>query len=320
MVHDAEKHAVSGAPDTLVIDVLSKLYGPVRFEHKLHAGMSQMGRGCGECHHYSPAGEIPSCRSCHQPGSDAADLSKPGLKGAYHRQCLACHREWSHETQCVLCHSQLTPDSLAVRVADPTDIMGTTHPVITVPAKRVYQTPYQPGAMVTFQHKEHIELFALRCVDCHRRENCGNCHDLQKRPQAARSQEEVHGICNDCHKSDACAKCHDVHERPQFSHNTTGWPLSRYHQNLDCRACHPTGRRIGALDPACVTCHGGWSPANFRHAVTGLQLDEIHAQAECQDCHAERAFDAKPTCAGCHDDGRTAETAPPGTRVPIGGP
>jgi len=99
--------------------------------------------------------------------------------------------------------------------------------------------------VVTFQHREHVELFGFQCFDCHREESCSNCHDVQAGSRPQRTQEEVHAICNDCHGKDLCAKCHDQRERPGFTHNRTGWPLSGYHQELDCWACHPKGKRMG---------------------------------------------------------------------------
>ncbi len=116
-------------------------------------------------------------------------------------------------------------------------------------------------------------------------------------------------------RADACSKCHDTRERPGFSHNKTGWPLNQYHKQLDCWACHPTGKKISKLNSMCVSCHAGWTQANFKHAVTGLHLDEVHAELDCADCHTDNKYDADPKCADCHDDGRTAKTSPPGMRT-----
>jgi DnaJ-class molecular chaperone len=110
-----------------------------------------------------------------------------------------------------------------------------------------------------------------------------------------------------------CAHCHLKGEMAGFSHARTGWPLSRYHKNLDCRACHPSGRKIGRLNRDCVACHDGWAAGTFRHAVTGLVLDEIHAEMDCADCHVDRMFELKPSCANCHDDGRAYPESSPGT-------
>jgi predicted CXXCH cytochrome family protein len=199
---------------------------------------------------------------------------------------------------------------------DPTDIMGKSHPIINVPAKKVYYTPHKPAPTVTFYHEEHIELFGLRCVNCHRQENCNYCHDIDKPVRPAKSQEEVHAVCSGCHQTDGCNKCHDTRERPGFTHASTGWPLNRYHNSLDCRACHPTGRKIAKLNRECTTCHN-WNAETFAHEVTGLQLDEIHAQIDCADCHTGNKYSAAPACASCHDDNRSVKAKPPGKFIKV---
>lgn len=309
-------HTPAEGPKVAILDQLVDFYQPVRFNHKLHAEMVGMGEGCAQCHHYSPAGKIPPCRECHgQIASETQDLRKPGLKGAFHRQCMGCHREWSHATECVICHIPREGQTIAEDGKDQTDIVGIKHPLIPEPAKKVYYTPYEAGPMVTFYHKEHIDLFGLRCVNCHQKENCAYCHDFQKPANLKKTDEEVHAICTGCHGKHKCSKCHDTREKPAFSHSDTGWPLSRYHVWLDCRACHPTGKRISRLNRNCVNCHGGWNQETFAHAVTGLRLDEIHYELECGDCHIDRKFQNKPDCAGCHDDGRSPKENPPGNWI-----
>lgn len=305
-------HTLPESPDTVVLDLLTDLYQAVQFNHRLHANMAQMGDDCATCHHYSPPGQIPPCRECHSSTRSEVNLEQPSLKGAYHRHCLSCHREWSHETKCVVCHLPISGRAMAPNGFDSTDIMGVSHPVITEPDKRVYQTPYQEGPVVTFYHSEHVDLFGLRCVDCHREESCGRCHDITKPARYVKTDEEIHATCNNCHREDECAKCHSTKELPAFSHEITGWPMSRYHRQLDCRACHPTGRRIARLNNDCNNCHRGWNSGNFDHAVTGLVLDEMHRELDCSDCHPGGRLGAKPGCDDCHDDGRTAATHPPG--------
>jgi predicted CXXCH cytochrome family protein len=317
MVHQTSKHALAEAADSLLLDDLVDLYQPVRFSHKVHARMAEMGADCATCHHYSPPGVIPPCKECHAVTAESGDLRKPNLKGAYHRQCLACHVEWSHETKCTICHDPRPGAATTSGLQDPTDIIGSSHPIIAAPAKRVYRTPYEPGPVVTFQHQEHTDLFGFQCVDCHRQESCAACHDWQKTTAQARTQAQVHAICNGCHENDPCAKCHDKTERAGFSHNRTGWPLNPYHRKLGCWSCHPRGKAFSNVDRMCKSCHGEWTPENFSHAITGLQLDEMHAALDCAACHREQRFDEDPVCSDCHDDGRTADTAPPGMKAKL---
>ncbi|MBI5507612.1 MAG: cytochrome c3 family protein [Deltaproteobacteria bacterium] len=132
-------HDIIEAPEQILINKLADQYAGVQFNHKLHAGMSEMGKGCAVCHHFCPPGKIPSCESCHEAGGRPADLRQPGLKGAYHRQCLQCHREWSHETDCTVCHLQKTGTS------------SPTAPSVTCrrPAPRARRRPALPDARST---------------------------------------------------------------------------------------------------------------------------------------------------------------------------
>ncbi len=61
---------------------------------------------CAGCHHHSPAEtRPPPCRACH--GEAAATRDMPGLKVAYHRQCMGCHAEMGIKAQkCTDCHAE----------------------------------------------------------------------------------------------------------------------------------------------------------------------------------------------------------------------
>ena len=94
------------APETLVLGSLVEIYGPVDFAHQAHAGYA--GEECSRCHHHQKAEEpFRPCNSCHQRRLfQAADqLNRPGVVGAYHRQCINCHVEMgSGPTGCTDCH------------------------------------------------------------------------------------------------------------------------------------------------------------------------------------------------------------------------
>ncbi|MCJ7801965.1 MAG: cytochrome c family protein, partial [Candidatus Marinimicrobia bacterium] len=97
----SSEYSFEAGPDIVVLERLTEFFKPVTFYHGLHASMSDISDGCTVCHHYSEkSGEIPSCSNCHKDNSDLTNLNMPSLKGAYHRQCLACHREWSHKDEC----------------------------------------------------------------------------------------------------------------------------------------------------------------------------------------------------------------------------
>jgi len=96
-------------PETITLDILSKRYGPVEFSHSYHA---EMAGDCASCHHHSAKGVTPACGECHEPitvyyykGSERE--TGIGLKGAYHHQCLGCHKEMeSGPVGCTDCHER----------------------------------------------------------------------------------------------------------------------------------------------------------------------------------------------------------------------
>ncbi len=62
---------------------------------------------CQGCHHNTPVGQLPpSCTSCHSAPFDENNLNRPGLKGAYHLQCVGCHQKMGLDNLqgCSDCH------------------------------------------------------------------------------------------------------------------------------------------------------------------------------------------------------------------------
>ena len=124
---------VIAAPETVSIDRLANLFGPVQFDHQLHADYAS----CVECHHHT-TGQTPSnplCLNCHDNHTRTSNVSCsfchstspyteeneqtatpkvkfhidiPDLKAAYHLSCLNCHQAiGAGPTECLDCH-QLT--------------------------------------------------------------------------------------------------------------------------------------------------------------------------------------------------------------------
>ncbi|MBI9080309.1 MAG: class III cytochrome c [Pseudodesulfovibrio sp.] len=94
-------------PENVVIGTLSDKYEPGKLPHRkivqrlikdmqgdslagyFHGQETLM---CQGCHHKSPASKTPpKCSSCHGTPFDPATPNKPGLKAAYHGQCMSCH-------------------------------------------------------------------------------------------------------------------------------------------------------------------------------------------------------------------------------------
>lgn len=277
-------------PEVVILRELQELYQPVPFNHRAHAQMADMWNGCVTCHHHHPnshaldraaehtatgtvdppvdqpavapasssgrhmqeeADEIPACKSCHPIAADTADIAMPSLKGAYHRQCLSCHREWAHENACVVCHEPLKHEGELVHEPTAGDILGRMHPPIEPPVEKLYVARFTPvaGGNVLFRHDEHVARYGLRCVDCHQNDNCSRCHGPAAAAEhvsgpltPADSWRQSHGPCLTCHAEQRCEHCHYAESQmppAPFDHRVTGQLLDADHQGLACAQCHP---------------------------------------------------------------------------------
>ncbi len=116
--------ATDDIPENVTIGRLEDRFEPAAFPHgkvvkalidktrtsKL-AGYfhSEKGTLCQGCHHNSPSAEKPPlCSSCHGETIEGADAFRPGLVGAYHQQCIGCHKTMGIEKpdsrDCNACH------------------------------------------------------------------------------------------------------------------------------------------------------------------------------------------------------------------------
>jgi len=118
------------APETMTIGALANLYRPVPFSHVRHTklarckdchhhttGQQDMDPNCSRCHAYSPEASIVACKDCHTQKQfypeqvTAGDhrnlyhIDKPGLKGAYHLNCVPCHAKKNAPSDCEGCHA-----------------------------------------------------------------------------------------------------------------------------------------------------------------------------------------------------------------------
>ena len=314
----ADQDTAQQGPGLILLDMLKgqprdkDFFGPVPFNH---AGHARMADNCTVCHHHTPEGQAhPECRSCHEPQLVREDIAKPSLKGAYHRQCMGCHREWAQGDHCQSCHRPIGEANASGELSAAALYMGKPHPVIAKPDVEIYQTEHRPGvkSRVVFSHKHHIERYGNSCVDCHRSDNCMRCHEAGKQHvQRVRTPEEHHQSCVGCHRVDDEARCGDCHRKPDepapkpFDHADTGWPLASYHQAVNCRGCHKQ-TPFTSLDKRCSACHS--APAAETQAArtrSGASGPRAH-QPFLGYVRSERA--SGEVCVACHQD--LAEDAP----------
>ena len=176
-------------PDECRLYHLADQYETAIFSHTNHVEYAD---DCETCHHHSSRVETaPPCRECH--GVTSGDLRLPGLKGAYHRQCMNCHREMgSGPLDCVGCHAKTDgsvkdPYALALEAVEDTILLGHLA---------------QDFGGVSFKHRLHVEV-TDSCAQCHHQEKgyektppCRECHNTRDDLKHA-----YHEQCLACHQT-----------------------------------------------------------------------------------------------------------------------
>jgi len=308
-------------PDKIEIGTLENIFEPVHFDHKLHADMTAMGEGCNTCHHHGSEGVYEPCADCHVSGEENASMTMPTINGAYHRNCLNCHQSWTGDEVCKTCHIQKKFRFNLRKSLDATDILAHHHEEIIVPEVFHFVSPGSDQKPVSFQHKEHVELYRFKCENCHRQTDCTTCHNYT--PVAAdvvKSLAVHHDPCSTCHdtvKEEGCKSCHSSTPSNGFTHARTGFELKQFHQSLSCITCHEGTKPITALDPTCTNCHTNFEVDEFDHAATGLILNDEHIEFDCYECHTDDQYDITPSCMECHDDDLSFPTDIPGERIQL---
>lgn len=96
------------SPKEIVIKDIQKAQPPVTLSHEKHA--KTLSIKCVECHHTYKEGEkkVEKCSSCHKA---EAEGKKVGLKEAYHKNCIECHKKEkaagkAAPTLCKDCHKK----------------------------------------------------------------------------------------------------------------------------------------------------------------------------------------------------------------------
>lgn len=288
-------------PDTVRIDSIALHYSPVAFDHRLHVSMTELAGDCPTCHHETePDQPITACSECHASSSDNASFSRPSLKGAFHRQCLGCHREWSQENACASCHEEATGDPQRWIPPDLTDTVDAPHADVLANPCYTYTTGNERLPVVTFHHTDHTLVFGLQCSDCHRGSSCNACHGPEAAPRAVNRYDS----CYTCHASQNCVLCHSPGERPAFNHATSvGWGLGSSHRGLPCTDCHGQERNFAAPASAtCLACHQAPDATRSGHADSDVPLLGSHAYFDCTNCHRGDDAATISQCDRCHAD------------------
>lgn len=228
------EYAVDDGPDTVTIDQLADVYGPVEFDHVGHAKWCELGNGCVDCHHVDTGG-ITSCGECHEASPVRKDMTVPSLKAVYHLNCMGCHLDWGHENACRYCHGIAGKDADKGSLPDKKVAAQNTY---------VYKSGHE-GGVVTFDHKDHMGMYEGQCTACHAGESCKSCHDVAVQAIAEPASLDFGVTCGSCHDG-------NVDQIGAFKHASTGLELSENHVELECSDCH-TDRNF--IVKSCVDCH-----------------------------------------------------------------
>ncbi len=261
------------------------------------------------------------CTQCHGTGKDAMPA-----------RCAACHKDvgW------LAARNRGFHGSPAVKGKS----CASCHPDHAGPDFQLVKWP--EGTASRFDHRK--AGWALE--GSHRKIECEKCHVATYRASpaarlAAGGKSNWTGLeqtCTSCHEDihrgalgETCTGCHDAGQwtvTPGFQHDTTAYPLTGKHRDVECDKCHATERLPLKRDPrgnpipiyrpvpaqSCGTCHAdvhkgafgsncsachntkGFSEITatrgFDHARTEFPLRGRHAVVKCADCHKD--FTSEP--------------------------
>ncbi len=184
-----------------------------------------------------------------------------------------------------------------------------------VPAEQEEKVPVRlllenTGGAVVFDHKVHVEKYALECVACHHELSpntassadlevldCGSCHGiLFDEKFVAEHQDMEKGIYT---SKMQCATCHHI----EFTKTDWGHDMHSEDFGLDCTSCHHEDTDIEPEPQNCANCHfTGYTPAD--DPMPSLK-NAVHIR--CMTCHQDYYDEGLNGCASCHYDEPTKD-------------
>lgn len=105
-----DKYEASNMPHRKIVKTMVAAVADSRMAAGFHTNAATF---CQGCHHNSPLSKTPpKCQSCHGKPFEPSKGDRPGLKAAYHQQCMGCHTAMKLEkpqaTACADCHAERT--------------------------------------------------------------------------------------------------------------------------------------------------------------------------------------------------------------------
>ncbi|MBK9104520.1 MAG: hypothetical protein IPL92_08105 [Saprospiraceae bacterium] len=318
---------------------------------------------CASCHANGYQNTPTECEACHTPDyNQSTNPSHTSL--GLPMDCATCHTtqpDWNpasfdiHDQyyvlsgahaliadQCVTCHNgnyNNTPSTcVGCHQADYNQTTNPSHLALNFSTDCVSchtQSDWSP-AEYSAHDDEYFPIYSGshngvwdQCTECHTNTNnysvytCTTCH---ANPE---TNQQHNGVGGYLYESSACYACHPTGDsQGSFDHQTSNFPLTGAHQNVDCASCHsggyqgtpteceachtpdynqssnPSHTTLG-LPMDCATCHTtqpDWNPATFDIHNQYYVLSGAHAiiADQCVTCHNRNYNNTPNTCVGCH--------------------
>ncbi|MBD3266504.1 Ni/Fe-hydrogenase cytochrome b subunit, partial [bacterium] len=312
-------------------------YGTVRFMHKKHAQI--LFNDCSQCHHRQPTGEDDTqgfkttrqtfqklqpvaCKTCHDLPLRQEAIPRPGLKGAFHQNCIDCHAErQAGPTSCQSCHQRKVPDH-AELIKDkgsmaPQDITTqclACHPHAGEDILHTAHWTWTGLSQDTLGKQNRADLGKANiinnyCVHVYTNwERCSMCHIGYGWKDKTFDFHDPTNI--------DCLICHDTTGQYKKSKTNAGYPVEGVdlikiarnvgHPNrANCGACHFFGGGGDGVK------HGDMD-SSLLHPSPELDVHMGKHDFLCQDCHITRdhkiegacfaipAHEGRISCVNCH--------------------
>lgn len=300
---------------------------------------------CAKCH---PPGEknrkpaFANCGDCHRKDPHA---------GQFNKDCGACHVVegfekilYNHDAtrypltgkhknvSCKKCH-YARGDSKTVVYKPLAMACGDCHTDIHLKqfnknCEACHSTEGFKGEFLKFHHQTD-STYSLQGK--HAALACEKCHQKKKQtfpggPGEAVLYKPISTQCTACHEDfhrgqldSDCRKCHTLDAfkpAPGFNHQKTRFPLTGFHEGVECGKCHPRIRltttagntmetvKYKPVGTTCMECH-----RDFDHSKTAFALTGKHRGRDCRACHNGKTPNTRKTrkvqtgtfeCRVCH--------------------
>ncbi|MBK8953948.1 MAG: hypothetical protein IPM34_00120 [Saprospiraceae bacterium] len=318
----------------------------------------RIGNDCINCHRqdyeqtsnpdHQKAGYGNDCAACHDPASNKwnAQFIQHDffpLTGVHNlNECKACHTDPDYSKtspECLSCHQDDYDNSTNPK--HNTAGFGTNcldcHTLV----------PDWRPVNYTQHDQNHFPIYSGEhkgewkdCASCHlnnsnyKEFSCTVCHT---NPDTDEEHDKVNGYF---YNDQACFACHPKGDKlTVFDHNSTAFPLTGAHKDVNCVECHSKG--FNGTSTICVDCHTvefsaslnpdhtklnipndcklchttepDWKPATFPIHDQYYVLKGAHQliSNDCASCHKGDYTNTPNTCSACHIEDYNSTTDPP---------